>query len=160
VKEGKKSDHNHYPVVHKVSATLDTYVENITGEFRKSNHIEIESKNKGAMLNLLFNNIVVMVSTLDLKNAIDKITGEINILTHEPPYYYGYWRYQNAGFSKITRCQKCGNTGLYQDCLPIDNCKHCGGQVVENGLAKWIAPVYSGYWWWKRKVIAGYWKRA
>ena len=78
----------------------------------------------------------------------------------EAPRYYGYWRYNNCGYSDVTRCVKCGNTGLREDCNPVNPCKHCGGNVVEDGAAKWVFPTYSGMLFWKKRLTEGYWLRA
>lgn len=84
----------------------------------------------------------------------------VSAIPQEPPKYYGYWKYANAGYSDITRCRRCFNIGLREDCHPADCCKHCGGKVVDDGAAKWMPPVYTGILWWKRTLTEGYWKRA
>lgn len=77
----------------------------------------------------------------------------------EPPKYYGYsneFGYNN-GYARITKCKECGTTGLYEDCNPVNPCKHCGGRVAEAGSAKWVYPEYTCLLWWKRIVKEGYW---
>lgn len=76
--------------------------------------------------------------------------------TQEPPKYYGY----NGGFANITKCMKCGNVGLYEDCHPANCCKHCGGDVVKIGGGRWVPPTYSGWLWWKKEVTPGHWVRS
>lgn len=80
---------------------------------------------------------------------------------NEPPKYYGYWRYANGGFSSVTRCQICGNVGLYEDCHIVNPCKHCGGKVVNFGAGKWIPPktILKGWFIFKYPVVIeeGYW---
>jgi len=78
----------------------------------------------------------------------------------EPPVYYGYWLYNRGGYSTITECTSCGNTGLYEDCHTVNPCKHCGGRVRECGAGRWVSPTYSGFLIWRRMLTAGYWKRA
>jgi len=82
-----------------------------------------------------------------------------NSVPHEPPRYYGYWAHRPGGFSRITQCMQCGNVGLSEDCSTLNCCYHCGGNVVDAGVAKWIKPTYSGFLWWRKMKTTGYWSR-
>lgn len=58
---------------------------------------------------------------------------------HLKPVYYGY----KGGFAKVTICEACGNTGLYEDQHPVNPCNNCGGTPIENFTAmfdggKWV----------------------
>lgn len=76
----------------------------------------------------------------------------------EPPKSPSYAKnYNNGGFATVTRCTKCRNTGLYEDCPIVNPCKHCGGVVRRYGAGKWIPPVYKGYLWWRSSIKEGYW---
>lgn len=80
-------------------------------------------------------------------------------MTHEPPSYYGYWRYYGKGYAKTTKCESCGNVALYED-QPRFPCTHCGGDIVPNGPAIWVPPVTKRTWYLKKIVVKpGYWKR-
>ncbi len=74
---------------------------------------------------------------------------------HQRPLYYGY----NGGYGDITECKRCGRTSLYEDAHPVKCCFSCGGEVVEIGAGKWIKPVKSGIWPFRKIVSDVYWKR-
>lgn len=93
-----------------------------------------------------------------MTTGVDLLISNVN----EPPRYYGYERYKQCGYSKVTQCAHCSNVGLYEDCYPRRPCKHCGGDVREVGAGKWVPPVTRKHPWkfWLRPevVSAGYWK--
>jgi len=74
----------------------------------------------------------------------EKNTADIEgrLANHIKPRYYGY----GGGFDTITRCNKCGLTGLYEDLHPVKPCPKCGSKVEEFGSGKWSEIDRIGQW--------------
>ena len=53
---------------------------------------------------------------------------------HQPPKYYGY----EGGFDKVTYCEDCSRTALYEDQSGVRPCTDCGGRIISGIVAKWV----------------------
>lgn len=78
------------------------------------------------------------------------------MIKHIKPDWYFYADRYNKGWASLTKCNKCGTIGMYEDCHPVSPCSLCGGKREEGLVGKWIKPTYK--FWIFGKIKDGYWK--
>lgn len=70
---------------------------------------------------------------ISIKKTPALVQKKVEYRDHHPPQYYGY----KGGYDRVTVCEKCKRTGLYNDLHVVNPCERCGGERKESAPKKW-----------------------